>query len=45
VQSRVLQRLVHREVGVLQLHVLPHERDLHELASLVDAAHEVAAFG
>ena len=37
VQARVLQRLVHGEVRVLELHVLADERDLDELALLVDA--------
>ncbi len=37
VQPGVLQRLVHREVRVLELHVLADERDLDELAPLVDA--------
>src|SRR6476646_8354850 len=33
----VLERLVHREVGVLQLHVLPDERDLDDLVTPLDA--------
>ena len=32
----VLERLVHREVGVLQLHVLPDERDLDDLVASLD---------
>src|SRR5437763_12112228 len=31
--ARVLQRLVHRQVGVVELHVLADERDLHRLAA------------
>ena len=34
VQPGVLERLVHGEVGVLELHVLADERDLDELAAL-----------
>ena len=45
VQPGVLQRLVHREVRVLELHVLADERDLDELAPLVDALHQVAPLG
>ncbi len=44
VQARVLQRLVHRQVRVLQLHVLPDERDLCELAPLVDPARQLRPF-
>ena len=41
VQPGVLQRLVHGEVGVLQLHVLADERDLDELAARVDALRQL----
>jgi len=44
VQARVLQRLVHGEVGVLELHVLADERDLDELPALVDALRQLRPF-
>ena len=37
----VLERLVHREVGVVQLHVLADERDLDDLAAIDDQIGEV----
>ena len=41
VHARVLERLVHGEVGVVQLHVLADERDLDVLAPLDDQVGEV----
>ena len=41
VDARVLERLVHREVCVLELHVLPDERDLDLAAPLPDPGHEL----
>ena len=41
VQPGVLERLVHGEVRVLELHVLADERDLDELAPLVDPARQL----
>ena len=40
-EPRVAQRLDHGEVGVLELHVLPDERDLHRLRGLVGALDEL----
>ena len=42
VEARVLQRLVHREIRVLELHVLADERDLDGLAPLVDSLRQLA---
>ena len=44
VQAGMLERLVHGEVGVLKLHVLADERDLDELAPLLDALRELRPF-
>ena len=41
VHAGVLERLVHREVGVVQLHVLADERDLDVLAPVDDQVGEV----
>ena len=41
VHAGVLERLVHREVGVVELHVLADERDLDVLAPLGDQVGEV----
>ena len=41
VDARVLERLVHREVGVVELHVLADERDRHLLARLADPVDHV----
>ena len=40
VDGAVLERLDDRQVGVLQLHVLAHDRDAHAALELVDAAAE-----
>jgi len=41
VDSRVLERLVHREVRVVELHVLPDERDLNRLAPCAEPLDEL----
>src|SRR5438132_11690665 len=41
VSTRMLERLMHREARVLQLHVLADERDLYDLLALRPALVEV----
>jgi hypothetical protein len=41
----MLERLVHGEVRVRELHVLAHERDLDLALALADALHELLPFG
>ena len=43
--ARVLERLVHREIGVVQLHVLADERDLDRLAPVVDPLGQLEPVG
>ena len=43
VNAGVLERLVHREVGVVQLHVLADEGDLDRLVAFLDALGQLAA--
>ena len=42
--ARVLQRLVHRQVGVVELHVLADERDLDRRVALAEPLDELVPF-
>ena len=45
VEPAVLQRFDHREVGVLQRHVLADDRDVHRRHGAVDPVDQLAPFG